>query len=647
MHYCILHNDHQFIHCVTMPFKKCFLNSPETGVEEVMQSLCAASPQQLTRVKDSPVLIHSSFKLDGEAHPNRKAVSLLSGGGSGHEPSHAGYISPSMLSGAIFGGMFASPSVSDVLAGILAVSLPSSLGGKGCVLIVKNYTGDRLNFGMAAEKAKLDYGIDCRMLVVSDDCAVERNKGITGRRGVAGTVFVHKVCGGLAQAGKDIDSILHQGRHVVNNLMSIGVALNSVTIPGAESNDRLADPAIAEVGLGIHGEPGSTQVPFTTSEQFAEIMVDKCVKFGYGEGEGENGDISYLKKGDEVVMLVNNLGGCSVFELNIIAGDLYKKVAAFLGGRDKIKKVLVGSMMTSFNMIGASLSLLKLDSTEILDLIDLPTDAKGWVHAETRLGGGDGDNVKDISALSKEKSGSDSSYTTYTTSIGDYSAMIPKSVKSVADSISAAEPDLTAWDLKVGDGDCGITMKRGAKALLSGSIDSTNPVKTMTDIADIVSDSMGGTSGALFEIFFRVCGRTVMEKSEGGVASADSFKSGFVAGVDAIMSYGGAKEGYSTMLDALLPAARKISGGGSLSEAAAAAADGAEKVRTYCLYQVFQVFLLKLTHLTHLTHSSHSLISLTRLTHSSHSLVSLTHLTHSSHSLVSLSTDEINDGKGW
>jgi len=124
-----------------------------------------------------------------------------------------------MLSGAVFGGMFASPSVSDVLAGILSVSKPTSEGGKGCILIVKNYTGDRLNFGMAAEKAKLEYGIDCRMLVVSDDCAVERNKGITGRRGVAGTVFVHKVCGALASAGKDISFILEEGSKVVNNLM--------------------------------------------------------------------------------------------------------------------------------------------------------------------------------------------------------------------------------------------------------------------------------------------------------------------------------------------------------------------------------------------------------------------------------------------
>ena len=126
------------------------------------------------------------------------------------------------------------------------------------------------------------------------------------------------------------------------------MALNSVTIPGADANERLADPAIAEVGLGIHGEPGSTQVPFTSSKKFAEIMLDKCVKFGYGEDK----DVSYLKEGDEVVMLVNNLGGCSVFELNVIANNLQDCVANFLGGKDKIKKVLVGSMMTSFNMIG-------------------------------------------------------------------------------------------------------------------------------------------------------------------------------------------------------------------------------------------------------------------------------------------------------
>jgi len=358
---------------------KQFINSPETAVSEVIRAILLANPISLVKVKDAPSLIHSSYN-NSATHPNKTRVSLLSGGGSGHEPSHAGYISPTMLSGAIFGGMFASPSVSDVLSAILAVSVPD---GKGCILIVKNYTGDRLNFGMAAEKAKLQYGIDCSLLVVSDDCAVPRDKGITGRRGVAGTVFVHKVCGALASQGAPIEEILEAGRNVAQSLMSIGVALYSVTIPGAELNTRLEDPTLAEVGLGIHGEPGSSQVPFTTSSSFAKILVDKIAKFGYGE----DSDVKHLRSNDNVVVLVNNLGGCSVFELNVIANDLHNELVALLGKRSNIRKFLVGTMMTSFNMVGASLSVLKLpegaDGDTMLSQISLATDAKGWISGES------------------------------------------------------------------------------------------------------------------------------------------------------------------------------------------------------------------------------------------------------------------------
>ena len=162
---------------------KKFINDAADAVDEFIAGLLIQYPNHLRKLANHHVILHSSFE-NKDAHPNKSRVSLLSGGGSGHEPSHAGFVGENMLSGAILGGIFASPSVNSILAAIRAVTLPSSEGGKGCLLIVKNYTGDRLNFGMACELANAE-GRLVKMCVVADDCAIERKKGITGARGVA------------------------------------------------------------------------------------------------------------------------------------------------------------------------------------------------------------------------------------------------------------------------------------------------------------------------------------------------------------------------------------------------------------------------------------------------------------------------------
>eukprot|EP00037_Helgoeca_nana_P030497 m.377545 g.377545 ORF g.377545 m.377545 type:complete len:239 (-) comp28206_c0_seq4:1591-2307(-) len=178
-------------------------------------------------------------------------VTLISGGGSGHEPAHAGYIGAGMLSAAVLGGMFASPSVGAILAAIRTCTVR---GAPGCLLIVKNYTGDRLNFGLALEKARAD-GLDVEMVVVADDCALPRDKGITGRRGVAGTVFVHKVAGAAAETGLPLDSVHAEAMSAADSVGTLGVALTTCTLPGQPVSDRLSGSKI-EIGLGIHGESG-------------------------------------------------------------------------------------------------------------------------------------------------------------------------------------------------------------------------------------------------------------------------------------------------------------------------------------------------------------------------------------------------------
>ena len=234
---------------------------------------------------------------------------FFQGGGSGHEPSHAGWIGDGMLSGAICGGIFASPSVGSILAAIRASSATN--GNKGILLIVKNYTGDRLNFGMACEKAKQE-GINCHMVIVADDCALGRGKGITGARGVAGTVLVHKIAGAAARAGKSLEEISTIIEQVKANLGTLGVALNSVTIPVAKVvNDRL-DEATIEIGLGIHGEAGKQQSPLLTAKEMARTMVQAIQQHGRVEGKDKS-VVPMIEPGNELCVLLNNFGGTSNF----------------------------------------------------------------------------------------------------------------------------------------------------------------------------------------------------------------------------------------------------------------------------------------------------------------------------------------------
>ena len=285
-----------------------------------------------------------------------------------------------MLSGAILGGIFASPPVSSVLAAIRAVTLPKSEGGMGCLLIVKNYTGDRLNFGMACEMANAE-GRMVKMCIVADDCAVPRKKGITGARGVAGTVFVHKAAGAAAGLGiraghpyaMSLDQVADIANIVAESVGSMGVALNTVTVPGAEKvNDRLEGTSesgepMMEIGLGIHGEAGMRQCPLMSCDDIAKNMLEAIQTYGR---EVDSAIVPLYNLEDQLVVLVNNLGGTSNFEMSLLARSL---VTQLENAGCKATRVFVGSFMTSFDMQGASVSILPLNgnmSEDVLDLID-------------------------------------------------------------------------------------------------------------------------------------------------------------------------------------------------------------------------------------------------------------------------------------
>jgi len=538
-----------------MPKPKKIINDPENAVAEFIQGLLAQFPNTLTQLSGQDVILKKNLTPQ---------VQLLSGGGSGHEPSHAGWIGEGMLSGAILGGIFASPSVAAVLSAVRNVSAYSDKSP--VLLVVKNYTGDRLNFAMACEKANME-GIQCAMVVVADDCALERSKGITGARGVAGTVLVHKIAGAAAAKGKSLDEVVVLAKEACSRMGTLGVALDAVTVPGAaQINDRLDDETI-EIGLGIHGEAGMRQSPLLSADELSKEMLDSILKYG----REENGSIVPMwNKGDEVCLLVNNLGGTSNFEMSILANSAIK----ILEGTYEVKvgRVAVGSFMTSFDMHGASLTVLNLAgaSSDLVECLDATTSAPAWTAVEyydpsTPRGQPlEAVKVAEVAATASNLPPADE------WSESDAAALL----KKAAEALAAAEPLLTKYDTIVGDGDCGITMKRGAtKVMEEGVVSTSHPVTMFAQLADAVSASMGGTSGVLLELMFRKMSSTLSRCDK--IASSDLAKA-FEAGVEAVSLYGGATVGARTMLDSLVPAAASLVATGSIPEAAQKAKEGAD-----------------------------------------------------------------------
>ncbi len=327
------------------------INNAEQVVEEMLQGVVLAHPQYVKRVEGFNVLVRANSPVQGK-------VALVSGGGSGHEPSHGGYVGRGMLDGAVAGAVFTSPTPDQVYEAAKAVD-----GGKGVLLVIKNYTGDIMNFEMAAEMAEAD-NIKVAKVVVNDDVAVENSTWTTGRRGIAGTVFVHKIAGAKAEEGADLAEVQKVAEKVIANVRSMGMALSPCTVPAAGKPSFILDENEVEIGIGIHGEPGTHRESIRTADETAEHLLNKIL-----------GDIE-IKSGDEVAVMVNGLGGTPLMELYVVN----RKVAAMLAEKNiKIAKTYVGNYMTSLEMAGFSITVLKLDS-ELKELLFAPADTPALVQ---------------------------------------------------------------------------------------------------------------------------------------------------------------------------------------------------------------------------------------------------------------------------
>ncbi|KAF2317582.1 hypothetical protein GH714_024936 [Hevea brasiliensis] len=371
-------------------------------------------------------------------------VAIISGGGSGHEPAQAGFVGEGMLTAAICGEVFASPQVDSILAGIRAVT-----GPKGCLLIVTNYTGDRLNFGLAAEQAKSE-GYKVETVIVGDDCALPPSHGVAGRRGLAGTILVHKVAGAAAAAGLSLDEVAAEAKRASEMVGTMGVALSVCTLPGQVTSDRLG-PGKMELGLGIHGEPGAVVADL----QPVEVVVSHVLK------QILSPETNYvpITRGNRVVLMVNGLGATPVMELMIAAGKAVPQLQLEHGLA--VDRVYTGSFMTSLDMSGFSISIMKADEA-ILHRLDAATKAPFWPA------GVDGNRPPakipiplPLNHLTK----SDESMGR-PLQLSEQGQILELAIEAAANAIIDLRDILNEWDSKVGDGDCGSTMDRGATAIL-------------------------------------------------------------------------------------------------------------------------------------------------------------------------------------
>ncbi len=494
-----------------------FINHKDTAVTDAIDGILRSAPSRLARLDGYP---HIKVVLRSDFDSSR--VALVSGGGSGHEPSHAGFVGEGMLSAAVCGEIFASPSVDAVLAGILAVT-----GEPGCLLIVKNYTGDRLNFGLAAERARA-LGHKVRMVVIGDDIALPN---LPHPRGVAGTLLVHKIAGALAASGAALDEVAAAAQRVAGQIASLGLSLDTCTIPGSPKENRI-EPGMAELGLGIHGEPGVERIAYATADEAMRIVADRL------EPQAAEGPL---------VALLNNLGGCTALEMSILAEALMR---SRIGTRIQS---LIGpaALMTSLDMKGFSVSLLAPQEQD-LEALKSPVSPPAWPALRNA---GPPARVELPANLRPGKPNPSDD------------PAVRATIALCCEVLRAAAADLNALDAKSGDGDTGSTVATAAKSIHDrlDQLPLAQIPQLLRALGQELGESMGGSLGVLMAIFFTAAGEAA--------AQGQNLQKSLWTGLEHIKEIGGAQLGDRSMIDALEPALNGLEQ--SLQLAAGAARQGA------------------------------------------------------------------------
>lgn len=522
---------------------KKLINDSSAVVREMLEGIARQAPH-VAILGDENVLVRRRL-----AESSERPVALISGGGSGHEPAHGGYVGSGMLSAAVCGEVFTSPSTDAVLA-----ALHATAGDKGALLIVKNYTGDRLNFGLAAELARSE-GIPVEIVTVADDVSLRGRIDRHQRRGIAGTVLVHKIAGAAAAEGRSLDEVASVARKTARNLGTMGVALDGCTLPGAEkAGFHLADDEI-ELGLGIHGEKGVERTAPMKAGELTEILLANIIE-----------DLA-LKSGERVALLVNGLGATPEMELAVVLRDAF----ASLSRRSiHVERAWAGTLLSALDMPGCSVSVLRLDD-ETLALLDADTEARAWPG-----GGAVNHHIRIEPTVTA--SAWEGTPATMTDGGREWSGRFKPALEAVAHALLDKEAILTDLDAKAGDGDLGASMRRAAEAILAVPAEAlVAPDKALAAIGMALRRAIAGSSGPFYATALLRAARILADHPN---PTAADWAAAMKGAADAIGELGGAKPGDRTMLDALVPAAdafnRELNAGYDAGKAWAAAVNAAE-----------------------------------------------------------------------
>ncbi|VDP14431.1 unnamed protein product [Heligmosomoides polygyrus] len=531
---------------------KKFINSPENAVDDALNGLVNSS-QHIT--------YHTScrrvtLRTDYEDYCAKGRVALIAGGGSGHEPYAAGYIGPGMLTAAVSGNVFASPPSRHVSA-----ALDSTATQGGSILFIINYTGDRLNFGLAAQRFKAA-GNDVRVVTIADDVAIDSAMSTAGRRGLVAAVLVLKVAGAMAESGEHTaEQIEEMANRVNDNSGTMGVSMYPCSVPGHGKMFEMPNDMI-EVGLGIHGEPGCRREAIRNAHEIVDMILSKLqstVQFDAGDllhiisskqfprrsrcscCESSRNYAGMVKvstrlenirlRDQEIVLLINNLGGVSQLEMSIIKGEAIKWCNA-------------------------------------------PTQAPGWRAAE-QIGEPEEAPSADESQIGQAET--ETKGVEFTT---EQAELAKKVVRAVCEKMEASEAELNALDGAAGDGDCGSTFVQASKAIKERmkSLEVKSAQQLLSCLSEVFEQEVGGTGGALYALMLSAAS----EAFETSVESED-FVTALNRASEAVQKYGGAKPGDRTLVDALHAAAEKAKSDGdnwdAILEAATKAAQSTAQMK--------------------------------------------------------------------
>ncbi|MDO4272142.1 MAG: dihydroxyacetone kinase subunit DhaK [Eubacteriales bacterium] len=510
---------------------KKIMNSPETFVPEMCNGIAVAYPD---------LEFIPKYKIIRKREINENKVSLISGGGSGHEPAHAGYVGKGMLDAAVLGDVFASPSQIQVYQ-----ALRETTSNKGTLMIIKNYSGDMMNFKNGAALAQED-GLSVDYVKVEDDIAVQDSLYTVGRRGVAGTVLVHKVAGAAAEKGMELLQVKRAAEHAASHIKSIGFAFSSCTVPAKGTPTFHIGEGEMEYGVGIHGEPGIRREETLSADELAVRMVNALAE-----------ELKTID-GDEVTLLVNGFGGTPLQELYL----LNNAAAKVLNKKNlRIYRAFVGNFMTSIDMMGASVSLMKMDD-ELKELLDSPSDAPAFpVYGPVK-------SMPYIDRCSKDEQ--DSEKTDSVTTDYSFAKIQPDRISlnniiylvdQMSECIIENEVPFCELDSHAGDGDFGMSVAKGFRQLKREWKDiiknDTEDIETfLCGCSYVIMEYCGGASGPIWGSAFRAAGKAAGKKKE---LSLKEFAHMLQAAVEGIQKTGersfgrGAVLGDKTLIDSLIP----------------------------------------------------------------------------------------------